>query len=285
MPKRLDLTGQRFGKLVALEPTRKNNKTAWKCKCDCGKETIVFTFCLRNGNTSSCGCGATNTVKDEIGKRYGKLTISKYLGTQNHHAVWECQCDCGKVISAKGDLLRNGTITSCGCIKIINELNNKYGKLTVIEFAGTNEYNVAKWKCKCDCGNIVIVTGTNLRKGQTLSCGCLKSKGELIINQILSNNNINYKTQYTVLINHSYYRFDYAIFDKDNNLLELIEFDGEHHYPDKTTKDIYETTKQRDELKNKYCKEHNISLKRIPYWERNNLSLDLIMGDKYYINK
>ena len=63
MPKKLDLTNQRFGKLIALYSTHKNGKTAWHCKCDCGNELDVFTFCLRNGNTSSCGC---EKIKNEL---------------------------------------------------------------------------------------------------------------------------------------------------------------------------------------------------------------------------
>lgn len=53
----LDLTGQRFGYLTAVEPSRKEgvNRTAWKCICDCGNETITTTDLLRSGKTISCG--------------------------------------------------------------------------------------------------------------------------------------------------------------------------------------------------------------------------------------
>ena len=59
MPKALDLTNQKFGLLTAIErvPSKKGN-TYWKCKCDCGKETIVQTGHLRNGSIKSCGCQA-----------------------------------------------------------------------------------------------------------------------------------------------------------------------------------------------------------------------------------
>lgn len=53
----VDLTGMRFGRLVALEYIgRENGKTLWKCKCDCGKETITGYSNLLSGNTRSCGC-------------------------------------------------------------------------------------------------------------------------------------------------------------------------------------------------------------------------------------
>ncbi len=55
--KKLDLTGQRYGKLTVLRPAENiGSKTAWWCRCDCGKETVVKTCRLRSGHTSSCGC-------------------------------------------------------------------------------------------------------------------------------------------------------------------------------------------------------------------------------------
>lgn len=55
--KKLDLTGQRFGKLTVLAPAENvGSRTAWLCRCDCGKETVVTTLCLRDGRRTSCGC-------------------------------------------------------------------------------------------------------------------------------------------------------------------------------------------------------------------------------------
>jgi len=55
--KKLDLTGQRFGKLTVLRPAEnKNKRTTWRCRCDCGSECIVTTRNLRAGKTKSCGC-------------------------------------------------------------------------------------------------------------------------------------------------------------------------------------------------------------------------------------
>ncbi len=55
--KKLDLTGQKFGKLTVLAPAENiKARTAWLCRCDCGKETVVKTCRLRNGRAVSCGC-------------------------------------------------------------------------------------------------------------------------------------------------------------------------------------------------------------------------------------
>ena len=57
--KKLDLTGQRYGRLTVLAPAENiGSRTAWLCRCDCGRETVVRTNRLRSGHTSSCGCAA-----------------------------------------------------------------------------------------------------------------------------------------------------------------------------------------------------------------------------------
>ena len=51
----------------------------------------------------------------------------------------------------------------------------RFGRLTVIEYAGVNKHRKATFICKCDCGNVTKpIVGNNLRCGSTLSCGCLR---------------------------------------------------------------------------------------------------------------
>ena len=57
--------------------------------------------------------------------------------------------------------------------KVPNEIGNKYGKLTVIEKSEQKIRNRICWKCKCDCGNEIIVIGTDLRTGRKTDCGCV----------------------------------------------------------------------------------------------------------------
>lgn len=57
MPKALDLTGKRFGRLTAISKApSKNGKTYWLCQCDCGNQKIIQTSHLTDGRTCSCGC-------------------------------------------------------------------------------------------------------------------------------------------------------------------------------------------------------------------------------------
>jgi len=55
----------------------------------------------------------------------------------------------------------------------IDEVGNRHGRLTVLEEGERGKSRHAMWLCKCDCGNIRVVDGINLRSGHTKSCGCL----------------------------------------------------------------------------------------------------------------
>lgn len=77
MAKPKDITGQRFGKLVAIERTdRQNRKKAyyWKCECDCGNTTEVTINNLTSGQTNSCGC---QHKKPPVHIKHGRLTNGK----------------------------------------------------------------------------------------------------------------------------------------------------------------------------------------------------------------
>lgn len=95
MPKALDLTGKRFGSLIAKEkaPSRKK-KSYWLCKCDCGVEKEIQTCHLVSGAIKSCGCQSTKFFKsiEETTIEYqcilcGKLFIKN---TPNRCYCYDC---------------------------------------------------------------------------------------------------------------------------------------------------------------------------------------------------
>lgn len=57
-----------------------------------------------------------------------------------------------------------------------NLTSKKFGKLTAIEYMGTDKFRNALWKCQCDCGNIIIEKGTLLTNGKVVSCGECENK-------------------------------------------------------------------------------------------------------------
>lgn len=83
----IDLTGQRFGKLVALSPARVlHGRRGWTCACDCGASTTVSTLNLRADKTKSCGClrrEACSAIAIEHNFRHGHNTTAHKTPTWN----------------------------------------------------------------------------------------------------------------------------------------------------------------------------------------------------------
>jgi hypothetical protein len=126
-----------------------------------------------------------------------------------------------------------------------------------------------------------------LTGGHTSSCGCLKTSiGEYQIERILKENNIKYKKEYGIK-ELNYKRFDFVIIDDEEKIKRLIEFDGKQHY--EATGGAWEEStplqerQRKDREKNRWAEEHNIPLVRIPYWERDNITLEMIMGNQYLV--
>lgn len=173
----VDITGQKFGRLTALERVTKKGQSKWLCECDCGNYKIIEQGHLTNGSTKSCGCLQT---KDIAGNIFGMLTVIERVYLEDKlYSYWLCKCECGNEKILKYSNLMSGATQSCGCLKnkIIDELmiGNKFGKLLVLE-RGKNENNESYWICRCDCGNYTETRGTSLTTGQTQSCGCFQKE-------------------------------------------------------------------------------------------------------------
>lgn len=76
MPKLIDLSGQRFGRLtvIANVGSNKHGQRLWLCKCDCGNEITTLSSCLARGATTSCGCRRLETNRKRLTKHGGKGT-------------------------------------------------------------------------------------------------------------------------------------------------------------------------------------------------------------------
>ncbi len=213
---------------------------------------------------------------NELGNQYGLLKVVDLCKDKNNRTAWKCICSCGKEVIARGPDLRAGKIVSCGsCRAMKNELNKKYGSLTVIEKVENSKSKNTKWKCLCDCGNIVEVSGRCLRNGDTKSCGCIKSQGELLISKFLMKNNILFQKEFSFdnclnNITNKPFRFDFIVFNKEKFF--LIEYDGIQHFRKQNWNHIsFEEIQRRDRIKNQYCSQKGIPLLRISYKEINKI--------------
>lgn len=94
--------------------------------------------------------------------------------------MYECRCDCGGTIKTTSTKLLNGKVKNCdSSIHQVDDLTGQsFGKLTVTSFSHT-ENAKSYWNCLCDCGNRIVVKGSSLKTGNTLSCGCLKKENQI----------------------------------------------------------------------------------------------------------
>lgn len=264
-PKNLD--GQRFGKLTVIESIHNYNgsgKSAYRCLCDCGNETIVKGTSIYK--TKSCGCSKYDKAFSCIGKKYGSLTINN-VSFEDNKTYANCLCDCGNTIKIRLDQVKSGNTTSCGCAKSPNLTGEQFGRLTVLKEV-KSETKQRKWLCKCNCGNKTILTSHILMSGHTQSCGCIRSEKlstwEVLIGETLKSLNIEFEKEKT--FNDCRYiqplRYDFYI-PKINT---CIEYDGEQHKSPVEYWGGLSAYKERlikDEIKSNYCKANNIRLVRI----------------------
>ena len=294
-----------------------NTAAIWLTHCDCGNDYCVSMSQIRKtikkGLIPDCGCGEREEwSKKYIGKTYNYLTIlerdeeyKKKINPKNANAYYKCQCKCGNIISARITAIVNNEIKSCGCLKdkqdkinlIPNTMkdltNQKFGYLTALTpFKNSNfKKNEYWWHCKCACGNFIDVREMSLVNGDTRSCGCLQSSaGEEMIKSLLKENKINFLYDYALfkdltLPSGGIGRYDFILLDNNFHPYRLIEYDGEQHYK---PKELFggqaglEKLQLNDKTKNKYAKEHNLPLVRIPYTIKN-ITLDMLLNDDFLI--
>lgn len=226
-----------------------------------------------------------------INKQFGKFLVIEQdysKKSKNLYYIVECQ-ECKTRFSSMGGHIRKLAIKCPKCIrKNYKDISGqRFGLLTAIKPTEDRYNGSIVWFCKCDCGGSKNVPVQALLGGGTQSCGCLRtSVGELNIERILKENNINYIKQFNFDFDKRK-KYDFAILNNNNQIIRLIEFDGKQHFNKDGElwfkSDSFEIRQSRDKIKNNYAKENNIPLVRIPYWERNNITLDIILGGKYEI--
>lgn len=223
--------------------------------------------------------------KNLSGQKFNNLLVLFRVDGPSRRSLWLCLCDCGKLVVVSAHALKQERTQSCGCLQGLNLIGCRFSKLLVLEKVFINGIGNGTWKCLCDCGNIVYVTTNHLTSGHTKSCGCLKSIGEQTIINILTENNIPFETQ-KIFDNCKNPETNYLLkFDFYINNNFLLEYDGEQHFQVRgwNTKENFEKVKKLDEYKNNWCKKNNIHLKRIPYWDINQITIDNIMDDTYLL--
>ena len=206
-----------------------------------------------------------------------------------HRKMYKCKCDCGTIKTVSATLLRTRKSTSCGCRGSYLLPNSKYQDWTVIEKSEeTDNHGSQFYLCKCECGIIRSVRMADLLNGSSKNCGhnrYVLSVGAKAIKDFLIDNNYNFYQEYTFL-DFPNRRYDFAIFDKNNpnQIIRLIEFDGEQHRENSRSNWHTEDLVKRDKEKNTYALKQGIPLIRIPYYKTTINEKD-IFGDKFLVEE
>lgn len=234
-------------------------------------------------------------IKDLTGQRFGKLVVISldpdYIPKSGRHAKWLCKCDCGNYKIAQSNHLIAGDTTACsvGCKNRI-EAGTRFGRLTVLEMTEERSKNGGSmmYKCKCDCGEELLVPATDLRAKRKSACSrCNLSFGEIIIEDLLKANGILYSKEH--IFKDCYnektgqpFRFDFYLPIKNI----VIEYDGEQH--SKVVKswggeEGLKERQRRDRIKTNYCLDNGITIIRIPYTHTNITIDDLLESSSFKI--
>lgn len=135
-----DITGERFGHLVAMKETaeRFNGKVVWLCRCDCGNEVKITSHRLLHTEISNCfdeqcpyrdtsrkllkqedftgGLRRETAAMDDIsGQVFGELTVTQMTGIKSgKNLQWFCKCSCGRDVKVYARDLARGLRLNCG---------------------------------------------------------------------------------------------------------------------------------------------------------------------------
>ena len=223
-------------------PTKNGNLTPYDVTCGSNKD--VWWKCSKNP------------------KHEWHITIHN-----RHNNNSNCPYCLGKYASEDHNLLINNP-------ELCNEWDYSKNEKKPEEYTPGSNKKVW-WKCS-ECGYEwpANIYDRNRKDGKSCGCpSCSESKGEKRCKEILTIINIPHDRQYTfddlIGIGGGLLRYDIPVFwdEEKTQLRMLIEYDGEFHFKKYYEDDGFETLQIHDQMKNEYCKNNNIPLLRIPYWE------------------
>ena len=286
----------RFGHLTVQSV---NNKEV-SLICDCGNTVNYSIDYFNNSKNRVCSThcnfpkfSSKYFDKKLIGQRFNDFIIKDLLKRDTFNnpyeagAHWLCECQkCGSIDSYFASEIYRGNKKSCCFGKKYYSSNYIGKKINGIEVL--NAFKVegsglgTLWQCKCPyCGDLFVSQPFFITNEHIYHCGCQsKTKGELAVEKCLQELEINKNCD--IFYQYSFknlksdknvrLRYDFALIDKITNNLYLIEYDGPQHNDINSVigaksleeaKEIFETTKKHDLMKDNYALKNNYPLLRI----------------------
>ena len=239
---------------------------------DCTK--VLTTKRMRKGTSRY-----KEEVKELVGSEYSIL--GRY-GVDNKEKVKTVHTTCGHVYYVSPhEFLSGRRCPKCfgTPLKTQEEFEEEVHSLVGDEYSVVGKYVSTGKPIEIKhntCGKVNNVTPNSfLRGSRCFNCNRYLSKGESAIEEYLKDNDVYFEKEYRFedLKNSHLLRFDFAVLD-GSEIKALIEYDGIQHFE---PVDFFggdsrlEYQKRNDALKNSYCRENNLKLIRIPYWDYDNI--------------
>jgi hypothetical protein len=115
-------------------------------------------------------------MNDIIGKKFNRYTVLEFSEKRGYSKIYLCRCDCGNIRKVVASHLINNHSKSCGCYaankKINSVVGKRFGRLIVLRFAFSRK-TYRHYECRCDCGEVKVVSYHSMNAGAIQSCGCL----------------------------------------------------------------------------------------------------------------
>lgn len=242
-------------------------------RCRCGSVSYALITCIHD-NYKCVFCRGNNYITYETVYKMFKiegceLLESKFIST---HTKMKYKCSCGNISYITYDKFKTGR----RCMKCSGREKLSYS-FVKSEFEKEGLKLLSKRYISahrpldyiCSCGNIAVGTWALFQQGHRCN-SCKESRGERRVKNVLDTFNIYYKRE--LRIEKCRYKkplpFDFAILDNNNNILALIEYDGEQHFDTKSNYIFKHTPliEIRDNIKTDYCTANNIPFLRIPFY-------------------
>ncbi len=267
-----------------------NSQSKIRIECKCGSVFLQsFSNFSRKTSKYQCVDCSYKGVSKKLDKtreraiQFSKSIGFKFLGINGNRVILECHCGkkFDRVIKKKSNVL--------GCSECHKENKRKQysfdfdyvlsqiteNNLCLLE----NDYVNARKRMKllCKCGQKFIMSFHGLVKTNFGGCkGCrekIKSKGEEKIEEKLKEITVEYRREFRISECKDVrpLPLDFALFN-NGEIIGLIEYNGEQHFRERKGWSNLDYTKKHDKIKRDFCKNNNIPLTIIPYWDYNNIS-------------
>lgn len=265
-----------------------NTKTKLKFKCECGN---VFESTLDNlkvRNKQYCNECSNKQIRNRFAKTHEQfekeifnklgeeyIVLSKYKNTNTKVTIKHLKCGNIWEVRPASILNQNCKCPKCNAKNIkktIEQFKKEVYDLVENEYEVLGKYIDAKTSTLMKhnkCGNTWEVKPTNFLTYHSCPFCSSRSRGEEQISNILTSKNILFEREKRFDNCRGKRKLPFDFYLVDYNI--LIEYDGIQHFKPSFNEKEFKNIKINDEIKNKYCKENNIKLLRIPYWEFDNI--------------